>query len=82
MTSRRWRLPALAAATAIILVAGPLPAHADNTDLSGDGVSLAGGNYSLNLGTVCLGGSASKTVAVFISRQGNYGSTNVFKAGT
>jgi hypothetical protein len=82
MTLRPWRLPALAAAAALLIAAGPLPAHADNTVVAGDAVTVVGSSSTLNLGTVCAGVPGSKTVAVAISKNGSYGSPNVFKVGT
>jgi hypothetical protein len=51
---------------------------ADNTVPDGDGVTPVAAN-PLVLGEVCANSTVQDTVLVAISRQGNYGSTNVFK---
>jgi hypothetical protein len=56
-------------------------ALADNTVADGDGVTPVADNI-LSLGTVCLNSTTVDTALVAVSRNGNYGSTNVFKKGS
>lgn len=65
---------------ALALVGGA-PSFADNTIADGDGTTPIVAS-ALDLGNVCAGSTASDTVLVAITRNGNYPSTNVFKAGS
>ncbi|GAA6527581.1 PxKF domain-containing protein [Intrasporangium sp. DVR] len=66
---------------ALTLFAGTTAAVADVTEADGDGVTPVAAS-SLDLGTICTGSTISDTALVAISRNGNYGSTSVFKAET
>ena len=63
---------------AIALVLSTQGAWADNLIADGDGITPVASN-NLSFGTVCAGTSTTKPVLLVINRNGNAGSTNVFK---
>lgn len=62
------RFVALTAASLLFLA--PIRAMADDTTLSGDGVTPVSNGSTIDLGTVCVGSSVSKDVLVSVTRQG------------
>ncbi|MDH7488985.1 MAG: hypothetical protein QHH80_05705 [Anaerolineae bacterium] len=76
---RKIRL-GLSLAVVMVLVIASL-ALADNTVPDGDGATPIAAN-PLNLGDVCFGSTVEDDVLIAISRNGTYGSTNVFAKGT
>ncbi len=77
--SRSARI-ALAAMLAVLVLL-PGMALGDNLDADGDGVAPVA-NTNLSFGPVCVGIASTKTVAIAIRRNGNAGSTNVYKDGS
>ncbi|OYO08038.1 hypothetical protein CGZ98_15855 [Enemella evansiae] len=62
------RFVALTAASMLLLA--PIRAMADDTTLTGDGVTPVSGGSTIDLGTVCVGESVTKDVLVSVTRQG------------
>jgi hypothetical protein len=71
---------ATAAAAALVLGSAGV-AVADNVVADGDNVEPVASN-ALSLGTVCVEDSVTQNALVAVSRNGNYGSPNVFKDGS
>ena len=81
VTKRTKASSVLIALTAFFTLAMGAVAMADNTVSDGDGVTPLANN-DLAFGTICAGEDASRTVPVWVNRNGAAGSTNVFKDGS
>jgi hypothetical protein len=80
MRSKLRNTFATAAAAALVLGTAGV-AIADNVVADGDNVEPVDNN-ALSLGTVCVEDSVTQNALVAVSRNGKYGSTNVFKDGS
>ena len=78
--SRRGRL-GLVVALALSALTCAAVAYADNTISDGDGLTPVA-NQNMSFGAVSCATGTSKSALVAISRNGNAGSTNVFKDGS